>query len=121
MLVGFNQNILELGLPVIARHSQSRLLSDLRDRLIAPADQAFSAPSGVCGRANARSWANGPVNPQHPGPAATFFSAADKPVLPLSFSFGLDRGHAHSGGAPKRRMAASMARTIGTVTATSTT
>ena len=79
----------------------------------------LSAPSGVCGRANARSWANRPVNPQHPGPAAVFFSASGRLVLPLSFSFGLDRGHAHSGGARNRRMAARMARTIGPVTATS--
>ena len=90
-----------------------------QDRLTASPDQAFSALSGVCGRANARSWANGHVNPQHPGPAATFFSASGRLVLPLSFSFGLNRGHAHSGGARNRRMAARMARTIGPVTATS--
>lgn len=89
------------------------------DRLTAPPDQAVSAPSGVCGRAHVRSWANWPANPQHPGPAATFFSASGRLVLPLSFSFGLDRGHAHSGGARNRRMAARMARTIGPVTATS--
>ncbi|MFZ3585367.1 hypothetical protein ACOI1H_25100 [Loktanella sp. DJP18] len=37
------------------------------------------------------------MNPQHPGSAATFLSADGKPVLLLSFSFGLDRGHAHGG------------------------
>ncbi len=46
-----------------------------------------------------------------------FFSAADGPVLPLSFSLGEDRGHAHSGGARNRRMAARIARSIGPVTA----
>jgi len=48
-----------------------------------------------------------------------FFSAADGPVLPLSFSLGPDRGHAHDGGARNRRIAARMARTIGPVTASS--
>ena len=32
------------------------------------------------------------MNPQHPGPVASFFRAADIPVLPLSFSLGVDRG-----------------------------
>ena len=50
---------------------------------------------------------------------AVFFSAADRPILPFSFSLGVDGGHAHSGGARNRRMAARMARTIGPVTATS--
>lgn len=49
----------------------------------------------------------------------TFFSAADKPVLPLTFGLGQFQLHAHDGGARNRRMAASMARTIGPVTATS--
>jgi hypothetical protein len=40
------------------------------------------------------------------GPAAPFFSAADGPVLRLSFTLGPDRGHAHCGGARRRRMAA---------------
>jgi len=48
-----------------------------------------------------------------------FFSAADRPFLPLSFSLGVDGGHAHDGGARNRRKAARMARTIGPVTATS--
>lgn len=46
-----------------------------------------------------------PRNPQHPGPAATFFGATGRPVLPLSFNFGLYRSHAHDGGARNRRMA----------------
>jgi hypothetical protein len=62
---------------------------------------------------------NGPANPQHPGPAVTFFSAMDGPILPLSFSLGEDLGHAHDGGARNRRIAARVARTIGPVTATS--
>jgi hypothetical protein len=48
-----------------------------------------------------------------------FFNAADRPVLPLSFSLGVDRRYAHSGGARNRRIAAIMARTIQPVTATS--
>ena len=36
---------------------------------------------------------------------AMFFSAADGPVLPLSFSLGPDRRHAHDGGAQRRRIA----------------
>ena len=89
------------------------------DRLILPVEQAFFALSGVCGRANACSWVDGPLNPPRRCPVASVFSAADEPVLPLSFSLGPDRGHAHSGGARNRRMAARMARTIGPVTATS--
>ena len=58
-------------------------------------------------------------NPQHSGPAEPLFRAADGPVLPLSFSLGMDRGHAHDGGVRRRRMAARTARTIGPVTATS--
>jgi hypothetical protein len=65
--------------------------------LTVPVEQAFFAPSGLCGRANAHSWANRPVNPKHPGPAATFCSASGRRVLPFAFSFGLDRGHMHSG------------------------
>jgi hypothetical protein len=48
-----------------------------------------------------------------------FFSAADGLVLPLSFSFCQDLGHAHSGGARNRRIAAMMARTIERMTAAS--
>jgi len=33
------------------------------------------------------------ANSHHFGPATTFFSAAGRPVLPLSFSFRQDRGH----------------------------
>jgi hypothetical protein len=35
------------------------------------------------------------VNPQRPSPAATFFSVLDGSVLPVSFIFGLGRGHAN--------------------------
>ena len=59
------------------------------------------------------------MNPQHPGPAASFFSAVCRPVEPLSLSSNLDRIHAQRGGARNRRMAARMARTMGPVTATS--
>ena len=88
-------------------------------RLILPAGQAFFAPSGVCGRASCWNRADRPGKPLSPGPGAVFFSAAGRPVLLLSFSLGVDRGHAHSGGARNRRMAARMARTIAPVTATS--
>ena len=81
--------------------------------------EVFCCSSLVCGRGNAPSWADQAANPRHPGPAAPFFSAADRPVLLLSFSLGQDRGLAHSGGARRRWMAARMARTIGPVTATS--
>jgi len=48
-----------------------------------------------------------------------FFSASGRLVLPLSFSFGVYRSHAHEGGARSRRMATRMVRTIGLVMATS--
>ena len=57
--------------------------------------------------------------PQHSGPTEMFFSVAGRPVLPFSFSLGVDRDYALSGGARNRRMAARMARTIGPVTDTS--
>jgi hypothetical protein len=41
-----------------------------QDRLKLPSGQAFFSLRGACGRANARSWAIRPVNPQHIGPAA---------------------------------------------------
>lgn len=47
------------------------------------------------------------------GSEVRIFSALDKPVLPLSFSLGPDRGYTHDGGARNRRIAAKMARTIG--------
>jgi hypothetical protein len=43
----------------------------------------------------------------------------DGSVEPLSFCLGLNRDHAHDGGARRRRIAVRMARTIGPVTATS--
>jgi hypothetical protein len=84
-----------------------------------PFEQAFFLLSGICGRANALIWPDRAAKPHHPRPAATFFSAAGRPVLPLSFSLGLDRGHAHIGGVRNRRIAARIARTMGPVTATS--
>lgn len=48
-----------------------------------------------------------------------FFSAAGRPVLPLSFSVCVDLCQVNGGGAPNRRMAARMVLTIGPVTATS--
>ena len=36
------------------------------------------------------------TDPQRACLAAAFFSAADRPVQPLSFSLSLDRNHAHS-------------------------
>ena len=64
-------------------------------------------------------WADQTAKPPCSGSAGVFFSAPDRPVLPLSFSLGPDRGHAHSGGVRNRRIAEWMARTIGPVTATS--
>jgi hypothetical protein len=87
--------------------------------MILPSGQAFFAPSGVCVRANYRSRVDQASNPQHSGPAAPFFSAADGPVLPLAFSLKQFQRHAHDGGVRRRRMAARMARTIAPVTATS--
>ena len=52
-------------------------------------------------------------------PGGVFFSSVDRPVLPLSFSLGVDRDHTHEGGARNRRMAVRTARTIEPVTATS--
>lgn len=50
------------------------------------AGQAFSALSGLCGRACCWNRADQTAKPPCSGPAAMFFSAADGPVLPLSFS-----------------------------------
>lgn len=60
-----------------------------------------------------RSRADRVVNPHHSGSAASFFSAANGPVLPSSWSFGLDRFHTHDGGARGRWFAARMSRTLG--------
>ena len=84
-----------------------------------PSEQAFSTPSGVCGRAYGWSWADEAAKRSRCSLAAVFFSAADRPVLSLSFSLGVCRSHARSGGARRQRMAARIARTIGPVTATS--
>ena len=40
-------------------------------------------------------WVDWTAKPGHPCSAAQFFSAANGAVLSLSFSLGLDRGHAH--------------------------
>ena len=48
------------------------------------------------------------TNERHPVQAVTVFSAADRPVEPLSFGFGQDLGHAHDGGAHNWRIAAKM-------------
>ena len=83
------------------------------------ARQAFSVLSGVVGRARRWNMADRPAKPPCCAPAVVFFSAADRPDVPLSFELNVDRRHAHDGGARRRRMAARMARTIGPVTATS--
>ena len=72
-----------------------------------------------CGRTSSRMWTAWAASVHHPGPAATLFSATDKPVLPLSFALGQFQRHAPDGGARNRRIAARMALTIGPVTATS--
>lgn len=54
------------------------------------------------------------MNLQNPGLAATFFSAADVPVLWLSFSFDRDCDYLHSGGARSRWMAARMRKLAAT-------
>lgn len=54
-----------------------------------------------------------------PEPLVKFFSAVARPVLPVSFSLGLERCQAHNDGACKGWIATRMARTIGPVTATS--
>ena len=59
------------------------------------------------------------MKPPCSGSAVVFFSTAGRPVLPLSFGLSVDRGHAHSGGARNRRMAARTARTMAPVTAIS--
>jgi hypothetical protein len=64
-------------------------------------------------------WVDWTAKPDHPGPAAQFFSAANGPALPFSFTLSLGCGHAHDGGARSRWMAVRMARTIGPVTAIS--
>lgn len=79
----------------------------------------FFPLSGVYDRANARRGADRPLNLQHCGPEAPFFSAPDRLVEPGSWSLGQDRDHAHDGGARNRRMAARMVRTIAPGTANS--
>jgi len=60
-------------------------------------------------------WADRTANQHHSGTAAAFFSASDRPVLPISFGFGQFQHHAHDGGARNRWIAARMALTMGPV------
>ncbi len=71
------------------------------------------------GRDSAWTSADRAANRHHSDPVGPFFSASDGSVLLRSLNLGPDRGHAHSGGARNRRMAARMARTIAPVTVTS--
>ena len=73
-----------------------------QDRQLSLIDQAFWGLDGACMDPNARMRAGRSANPHHFGPASPFFSAVDRPVLPLSFSCCQDRGHAHIGGARNR-------------------
>ena len=73
-----------------------------QDRQLSLIDQAFWGLDGACMDPNARMRAGRCANPHHFGPASPFFSAVDRPVLPLSFSCCQDRGHAHIGGARNR-------------------
>ena len=73
-----------------------------QDRQLSLIDQAFWGLDGACMGPNARMRAGRSANPHHFGPASPFFSAVDRPVLPLSFSCCQDRGHAHIGGARNR-------------------
>lgn len=59
------------------------------------------------------------MKPPRSVPAAVFFGAAGRPVLPLPFCLGVDRGHVHDGGTRNPRMVATMAGTIGPVAVTS--
>jgi hypothetical protein len=85
---------------------------------LAAGSSVFS-PSLVCARRNAPMWVDRAAMLCQLGRTNTFFSAADKLALPLSFGLGQFQLQAHDGGARNRRMAARMARTIGPVTATS--
>ena len=54
------------------------------------AGQAFSVLSGVVGRARRWNRADRPAKPPCCAPAVVFFSAADRPVVPLSFKLNVD-------------------------------
>jgi hypothetical protein len=77
------------------------------------------ALSGICALACAWSWADRGMEPHHPGAVASFFSVVVRHVLPLSFSFRLDRSHTDRGGPRDWWIAARIARTIGPVTSSS--
>ena len=70
----------------------------LQDRLIAQANQAFSAPSGICGRVNAWNWADGHLNPPRPCSRVTSFSVAGGRILAFWFRLGADAYHVDGGG-----------------------
>jgi hypothetical protein len=91
----------------------------MQDGLISLTDQELWALGGACIGQNARMRAGRAAKSHHPRPGSPFFSAVDRPVLPLSFSFCQDRGHAHDGGARRRWIVVRMALTITSVTATS--
>lgn len=82
--------------------------------LILSHDQEFCAPKLCCNSQSSRMWLDWTAKPGHPCSAAQFFGAANGPVLSLSFSLDVDRGHAHDGGARRRRIAARMAQNIAT-------
>lgn len=80
-------------------------------RRICQLDKCFSSRTEPA-VAHAGCWykADQTPTPRCSVPALVFFSAVDRPVLPLSFSFGVDRNHAQDGGARRRRMAANHRR-----------
>ena len=55
---------------------------------------------------------NQAVKSPRPCYAASFLSAAGRPVPPLSFSLGVDRCHSHWGGSRHRRMAARIPKQV---------
>ena len=83
------------------------------------AGQAFSALSDLRGWVGDWNRADQTAKPLCSGPTAMFFSSAGRPVLPLSFSLGMDRRQAHDGGARNRQMAVRTARTMEPMMATS--
>lgn len=92
--------------------------------------QAIVAARGVCWRAKGWNWADQAANLPCPCPcpcpypcpcpcpypypcpcpAAALFSGADRPVVPLAFSFGLDCGHSGAGGTRRPPMPCGAAR-----------
>jgi len=64
-------------------------------------------------------WADQAAKLHRSGPAVARRTAEGRPVLSFRFTWGKGNGHAYAGGARNRRGAASTARTIRQVTATS--